>query len=366
MGMNLYATLLLVACFSLSYAQPLSELENNLKTKLDELRKTRTEEDMIKVNMQFKKEMQSFLNRPGAFQYSFTQLKSVADLKSDDGLVRIIHWNLEFPDFSYAYAGFIARWDPDEEKMSLTELTDMNDAYTPIPDQGIDAKNWYGALYYRMITVEYNGENQYVLLGWDGGTASSNFKIIDVLSFKGNAVKFGSPLFVNKKKVLKRVVFEYADKSNMTLRMDEARNRILFDHLSPENPSLNGVYSFYVPDFSYDAYAWVDDRFELQEDVIATNDVTDEKTSTIYVLDPKTGLPQKQTYRLKWVNPEDPNRPGDISHVPRTPESEVLESTEESTEVILPKKKWWDRRKPDNLSVTTGKYKRNRRRPPKP
>lgn len=358
--------LLFSLTLSVSFAQPLSKFEDDLKLHLDNLRKARSEEEILKANEIFKKEMNAFLLKPKAFNYHFTQLKSVADLKSDDSLVRIIHWNLEFPDYTYSYFGFIARWDPDQEKLILTELNDANDSYTPIPEQVIDAKNWYGALYYKMITVEYNGGNQYVLLGWDGGTTSSNFKIIDVLSFKGNSVKFGSPLFVNKKKVLKRVVFEYADKSNMTLRMDEARNRILFDHLSPENPSLNGVYSFYVPDFSYDAYAWVDDRFELQEDVIATNDVTDEKTSTIYVLDPKTGLPQKQTYRLKWVNPEDPNRTGDISHVPRTPESEVLESTEESSEVILPKKKWWDRRKPDNLSVTTGKYKRNRRRPPKP
>ena len=348
------------------FGQNLAELENELYLKLNELRSAKTEQEMQRLNAVFTQEMNKFLEKDGAFQYPFTQLKSIADLHSDDGLVRIVHWNLEFPDFTYSYSGFVVRYDPDEEKSTVVPLVDVNDPYTPIPENIVDGKNWYGALYYKMITVEYNGENQYVLLGWDGGTTSSNFKIIDVLSFKGNAVKFGSPLFVNKKKVLKRVVFEYSDKSNMALRMDEKRNRIVFDHLSPENPSLTGVYSFYVPDFSYDAYVWVEDRFILQEDVVAINDPTEEGSATVYVLDPKTGQPRKQSYKLKWVNPEDPNRPGDISHVSRTPESEQLEIAEETPEEVIPKKKWWDQRNPDKLSVTTGKYKRNRRRPPQP
>jgi len=351
---------------SLLFSQDLMALEDNLNQRLIELRAAKTEDEMLRINDSFTRDMESFLQKEGAFNYRFTKLKTIADLKSDDGLVRIVHWNLEFPDFSYAYAGFVARWDPDEEKMLLTEMKDVNSPYTPIPEQVIDAKNWYGALYYKMITVEFNGENEYVLLGWDGGTTSSNFKIIDVLTFRGNNVRFGSPLFVNKSKTLKRVVFEYSDRSNMSLRMDEIRKRIVFDHLSPENPSLNGIRSFYVPDFSYDAYVWNEDRFELYEDVIAINDEKDEKSSEIYVLNPNTGKPEKQKFSLKWISPDDANHPGSGHHVPRTPETEKAEIKDDFTEQGIPKKKWWDRRNPDNLSVTTGKYKRNRRRPPQP
>ena len=82
----------------------------------------------------------------------------------------------------------------------------------------------------------------------------------------------------------------------MSLRMDEIRKRIVFDHLSPENPSLNGIRSFYVPDFSYDAYVWNEDRFELYEDVIAINDEKDEKSSEIYVLNPNTGKPKNRNF----------------------------------------------------------------------
>ncbi len=347
-------------------AQNLAELELKLSEKLQQLRKAKTNGEINKINTQFTKEMSEFVRKEGAFEFEFTQLPTVADLKSEDGLVRIVHWNLEYTDFTYSYAGFILRKDPDNETTSVYNLVDVTDPYTLIPEQVIDSKNWYGALYYRIIPVEYNNDMQYVLFGWDGATTSSNFKLIDVLVFKGNAAKFGSPLFVAKNKTQKRVIFEYSDKSSMSIKMDEKRNRIVFDHLSPETPALTGIYSYYVPDFSYDAYVWDEDRFILNEDVIAVNDEA-EKESVIYVMDSKTGKVKKETYKLKWINPEDKQHQGDISHVARTPESEnQTPEINPSDENTVPKKKWWDRRNPDNLSVTTGKYRKNRRRPPEP
>lgn len=359
----------LIICLFLVHAaiaQNLAELELSLSEKLQQLRKAKSNGEINKINTQFTKEMSEFVRKEGAFEFEFTLLPTVADLKSEDGLVRIVHWNLEYTDFTYSYAGFILRKDPDNETTTVYNLVDVTDPYTLIPEQVVDSKNWYGALYYRIIPVEFNDDMQYVLFGWDGATTSSNFKLIDVLVFKGNSAKFGSPLFVAKNKVQKRVVFEYADKSSMSIKMDEKRNRIVFDHLSPETPALTGIYSYYVPDFSYDAYVWEEDRFILNEDVIAVNDEA-ERESVIYVMDSKTGKAKKETFKLKWINPMDGKLTGDINHVARTPETENYHMAEESSEKQeLPKKKWWDRRNPNNLSVTTGKYRKNRRRPPEP
>lgn len=358
--------ILLITLFSLNPGfgqQNLAEKELLLKNRLDELRAAKSDAQMLKINAQFTKEMGDFLKSEGAFQFQFTQLKSIADLKSSDQFVRIIHWNLEYKDFSYSYAGFILKWDEDKETVKIFELIDVLDPYTVKPEGVIDSKSWYGALYYTIIPIEYNSETQYALLGWDGATSGSNIKLIDVLSFKGNAAKFGSPLFLQKNKVIKRVVFEYSDKSNMSLRMDEKRNRIVFDHLSPESPVLEGVYQYYMPDFSYDSYVWEESQFVLHEDVIATNNESDSKETSLYTLDPKTGKVKKDTYKLKWLNPEDPNFKGDIGHVARTPETEVNKESDENTIPEMPKKKWWDRRNPNNLSVTTGKYRKNRRHP---
>lgn len=364
--MRFLTLLIFVFCSVFFYGQNLAELELKLKNRLDQLRAAKSNTEMNKVNALFTKEMLDFLKKDGAFQFQFTQLTTVADLKSEDGLIRIIHWNLEYTDLTYTYSGFILKYDADNETVKTYDLIDITDPYTLIPEQVIDSKSWYGALYYKIIPVEYNNEMQYVLLGWDGATSTSNFKIIDVLSFRGNSAKFGSPLFVNKNKVQKRVVFEFADKSAMALKLDEKRNRIVFDHLSPETPALTGLYSYYVPDFSYDAYVWEDDKFVLNEDVIAINDAENNE-STLYVMDPKTGKVKKETYKLKWINPEDKQHEGDISHVARTPETENNSNGLVKEDDFKPEKKhWWDRRNPNNLSVTTGKYRKNRRRPPEP
>ena len=342
----------------------LAERELLLNTKLEALRAAKNDDDIETLNLDFKNEMLSFLKLEGAFTYPISKLKTIALLDSPDKLVRIINWNLEYSDMSYSYCGFVMRWDEDKEELKITELIDKVDPYTAKPTGVIDAKNWYGALYYKIIPIEYNGKIEYTLLGWDGGTTGSNFKIIDVLTFSGNNVKFGSPVFIKKKEVLKRVVFEYSDKSSMSLKYEDKYGRIVFDHLSPESPTLAGVYSFYVPDFSYDAFLWENESWVLNEDVITLNDEEVNKNQTNYVVNEKTGEIKKKKGKDGWINPADPNRKNDIGHVARVPEINPI--NEDNTD--KPKKKHLrrDRRDPNNLSVTTGKYKKKKRRKNKP
>ena len=80
---------------------------------------------------------------------------------------------------------------------------------------------------------------------------------IEVLYFINDELKFGYPLFKSKTQVANRVIFEYSSKVVMTLKYDETSDQIVFDHLSPSQPTLSGHYEFYGPDFSYDAF-----RFE--------------------------------------------------------------------------------------------------------
>jgi hypothetical protein len=343
----------------------LAQRELLLNTKLEALRAASNDDEIETLNIAFKNEMLSFLKLEGAFSYPITKLKTIALLDSPDKLVRIINWNLEYSDMSYSYCGFVMRWDESNEEVKITELIDKLDPYTVKPTGIIDAKNWYGALYYKILPIEYNGKTDYTLLGWDGGTSESNFKIIDVLTFSGNNVKLGSPVFIKKKEVLKRVVFEYSDKSSMSLKYEDKYDRIVFDHLSPESPSLAGVYSFYVPDFSYDAYIWDNESWVLNEDVITINNEEEKKNQTNYVLDEKTGKIKEKKVKNGWLNPADPNKKNDIGHVARVPEINTINEDDNSAK---PKRKsfWRDRRDPNNLSITTGKNKKKKRRKNKP
>jgi len=357
-------TLIFTLFFILNYhplfsQKDLDEQEVGLNGKLLALRAARTDEEIDQLNTSFKKAMEAFLKNEDAFKHKFTQLKTVAVIDSPDEKIRIINWNLEYTDLTYSYCAFVMRKDENKDKIIITELVDNTDAYDLKPEGVIDAKNWYGALYYKMIPFERNNKIEYILLGWDGGTPGSNFKLIDVLSFTGSALKLGSPVFKVKKSTLKRVIFEHSDKTTMTVKFEEKYGRIVFDHLSPESPSLAGVYSYYVPDMSYDSYNYSEGVWILNEDVIAVNPEEPKGKKYFYALNDKTGKPEQIPLKKDWIDPTDINKAEDINHVARTPESEAALAASMMEEPVIEKvkRKRRDKREPENMSVTTGKYK---------
>ena len=74
---------------------------------LIEFRQAISAEQMDAQNEIFKNKFRDFLSLPGVFDYKFKHLESVAILESPDEKIRIVNWNIEYPDMSYAYGGFI-------------------------------------------------------------------------------------------------------------------------------------------------------------------------------------------------------------------------------------------------------------------
>ena len=334
----------------------LEKEELKLNEELLNFRTEFTAAGMDKANISFASKMKDFLLIDGAYNYTFKHLETVAVLDSPDGKIRIVNWNIEYPDFSYSFGGFVLH--KKNKKVSIFELNDAFDPYQSKPNGIVNETNWYGALYYKIIPF-LNGKNtEYMLLGWDGGTTGSNFKILDVLSVEKKHIYFGSPVFSTNGEISKRIVFEYSDRANMTMRYEEKYGRIVMDHLSPEAPSMEGVYSYYVPDFSYDAYIF-DGRFwKLKEDIIAVNNPQEENNEFIQ-LNPRTGRLEKKRFKKDWINPTNSGIKGEIEHVARIPETPLANPPEEKTEKR--KKKRTKKYDPSGLSVTTGKYKKRRK-----
>ena len=145
----------------------------------------------------------------------------------------------------------------------------------------------------------------------------------------------------------------------MTVRFEEKYGRIVMDHLSPEAPSMKELYSYYVPDFSYDAFLFNGKYWTLKEDVIAVN--SPRETSGEFIqLNPRTGRLERKRAKKDWINPTNSNAKGEIEHVARIPET-----PETNTPLIKEKKRKKRRRDkydPSGLSVTTGKYKSKRKK----
>ena len=306
--------------------------EQQLKTYLNNLRTSRTAEEKTKNNDIFKSYLLETISIEGAFAYPFSELKTLGSIKSPDNAFRLFNWNVEQEDRSNKYFCFVLRFDEKKKEWKTIELVDNSASMMPRTEEILDEKNWYGALYYKIIPVEKSNKTLYTILGWDGNPGT-NTKLVDVLSFSGNKVKLGSPIFKMNDGLHKRLYFEHSKKAFMSLNYDEARQRIVYDHLSPETPNLVGFYEYYVPDLSYDELYFQNNKWNVHEDVVGINN-KGEKTYTLQHINPKNGEVVSKEVKNNWIDPSDRNAPaGANTHVASVPETEKADkSAKDKTE----------------------------------
>lgn len=336
--------------------------ENRLLTKLDELRSAENDQAKSQANEEFKSDLASVLEYKESFDYPFPLLTTVGFIDSKDKMVRIINWNVEQDDKSQRYYGFVQHYDKRRKTLSVTELKE--DVWgIKQPQDIVEAENWYGALYYKIIPVKKGSKTVYTVLGWDGNTTLSNIKLIDAMYINGRSVKFGSPIFKVGKETKKRMFYEHSEKVTMILRYEDERERIMMDHLSPETPTMKGYYSFYVPDLSYDAFVFEDKKWVLKQDVIGVNPHNDNEAQEVLTKDPRTGKLVKRKIDSDWQDPSNANAPaGGNEHVAITPESQEKEEESKETKSDEPKVDKRDKRDPSESSIFSGMNKKKKKR----
>lgn len=318
----LFLSALLISTSARVFGQEVLAIqEEELRPLLDSLRAAKNDAGKMHWNEALRKQMSVALKEPTAFTYPFTELQTIGKIDSPDNLVRIITWNVEMDDESQRYYAFILRRDERSDSHKVIELIDNSFMLPPRTDDVLESDNWYGALYYKIIPVEKNNKTYYTLLGWDGNLPSSNIKLIDVLYFSGNSAKLGAPLFKTGDETTRRVYMEHSEKSTMSLTWDSERNIIIFDHLSPETPTMEGFREYYVPDMSYDAYQFNGNKWMLIEDVIGIN--KGHETVKVNSINPRTEEIVEREVENKWIDPTTEGSPASKEvHIAVMPDSE--------------------------------------------
>lgn len=220
----------------------------------------------------------SALKTPYSFNFPFDSLKSISVQASSDKRFRIFSWHVMNADGSYRYYGTVQMNNPGG-KLQMFPLVDFTSGFKKPADSVTTSAKWYGAQYYRIISVLNNVKTPYyMLLGWKGNSVKSTKKVIDVIYFKDNKAYFGMPVFDGDKEnaTRKRVIFEYDRKASMVLNYDPKTTTIIFDHLAPPDDKLKGRFELYGPDFSYDGYRLANGRWRLVEDIEVKNQPTDQ------------------------------------------------------------------------------------------
>lgn len=306
----LIATLFFTSLVSGQENQKLNALESDLSIKLSELRSVKNDSLIKKLNDEFTSLLAEALEEENAFDYPFSTLKTVGKIYSQDKLVRIFSWNVQYEDQSNDYFSFIMKKDDRRDRVHVVELKRRKQPLQSLVRETLDHENWYGALYYEIVDVEKGNRTYYTLLGYDANNQRSTIKLLDVLYFTGKYPNFGYPLFETENGYVNRVIFEHSSKATMSLKYDKERKKIIFDHLSPETPNLKEFKEYYVPDMSYDAYNFEKNKWRLQEDIIAVNDQqSDQVDLKAYDSDLDTVVTIQA--KGKWINPDDKNAPLD-------------------------------------------------------
>ena len=243
---------LLISKNSVASNEELKSCEDSLNHYFTTLASETNNEHKIEINNKILNYFREALKDEESFYYPFFDLEHVGIISSDDERLRIITWNLPYNDRTHKYFGFI-QYKKNRRSYDVYELNDKS-LEIKNPEQAIlNNKNWYGALYYQIITNKYKGTEYYTLLGADLNDLFTKKKIIEILYFNDDDQPvFGKQVFKNKTYPVSRVIFEFNGQTNMTLTFDKEKEMIVFDHLSPSRPSLKGQFEFYGPDFSYD------------------------------------------------------------------------------------------------------------------
>lgn len=251
----------------------ITEYEDTLKEIAHIIMNAESEEKKRVANDAFIKTLTETLQHKKAFKFPFDSLVTIARITPSDGSFRIFNWLLKKDNGTYEYFAIIHHHNKKRKRYELITLTD-NSSNIRNPEQAdLDATNWYGGLIYDIIYIKKSGRKYYTFLSYDLNDKYSQKKIIDVMYFSGkNKVKFGLPIFKkSKKKSQKRVILEYDSKTSISVKYHEKRKQIVFNNLIPIRKDLQGLYEYYIPDGTFNAYNYKSGKWWLQQDVDIRN-----------------------------------------------------------------------------------------------
>lgn len=269
-------------------AQQSAVLKNNekeLSHAFSLIREGTSDSARIILSGSFRDMFLGMLETEGSFAYPWDSLKSIGKMTSPDGLFRIYGWNVPLSGGKNRYFGLI-QFGGKMKKKKPVALKDVSDSVEDAWHYRGTSGSWYGSLYYRIIPFgSAGGKTSYILLGWQGIDHETGGKVIDVLSFdqEGNP-SFGSKVFTGYDDgSFLRIIFRYSAETGMNLNFrkqlvrgkplwnprkriyessSEPVEMIVFDHLVPIDPTLEGNYRFYVPSsetaegFVYENKSW--------------------------------------------------------------------------------------------------------------
>ncbi|MGC4056663.1 MAG: hypothetical protein QM743_00875 [Chitinophagaceae bacterium] len=226
----------------------------------------------------FVKQLIRTLKTPGSYNYPFDSLKKTINIvSSPDNKFRIFNWPLAYSDVRVRYYAAIQMNEPELKLIPLFDKTDM--LSKPDPYKECTNSDWMGTLIYNIIPKETEEGTVYFILGVNNGNPISNKKMIDPMTFSGNSVRFGAPLFAmgsmeSPDKPVNRFILEYKKEASVGMNWDAEYNAIVYDELASEVNDPNRKYT-YIPTGQYNGLRWSNGKWRVIENLIPVMELKD-------------------------------------------------------------------------------------------
>ena len=248
-----------------AYSTHLPQYEKDLLAVIENIERSSDRNDRLHFSDNLLSLLQDAMQEPGAMTYPFSSLRSLSDLRTEDGSFRIFTWELENENGMITYYGLVSYLVKDEvisERLLDSSTVISNAEYSRLkPDR------WYGAIYYEIREVTYRKDRTIILLGLNRNRELIKQKIIEVVDLS-DKLNFGKEVFdISGKIGVKRKVYSFSNEAEMSIWFDEeSENTIIMDHLAPLNPSYKEKYEFYAPDLSFDALVFKKGLWKYESD----------------------------------------------------------------------------------------------------
>lgn len=231
-----------------------------------------SDEEKMKVNKQLQDSLYALISSEDkVLGRLYSEFPNLGRAISDDKKLCVYSWGFSLSDKTYYYGSIVQSLKRRKVRTSVLKM--KNGPYIPRDDMRIAHDNWYGSLYYSLIHVKFKRDEYYTLIGWSKNAPDSQFKVLDAarLDSKGR-LNFGKMAFKQKGKPARyRYLLQYDANGRIAVNYDPGQHSIIFDHLAPESVMFTDIYSYYGPDFTYDAFEVVDGKWVLRQNVDAKN-----------------------------------------------------------------------------------------------
>ena len=242
--------------------------EKKLDSLFTLLRASKQDKENKKYNDLFTVELEKTLELNEAFDYPFQSLVKMSKIKSPDNEFRLFNWNVESESGVHSFYCYILK-----ENGTVIKLRDNHRMIDRAESKSLSHTNWYGAAYYKIIVTK---RGKYTLLGWNGKDGITTQKVIETMSLSRRGAKFGFSIFEfpNERISKKRVILEYSDEAIVSLKHYQTKKseEIVFSHLSPSTPQMEGFYQYYYPDLSFDKFVLKNGKWYFETDAPMKNE----------------------------------------------------------------------------------------------